>query len=49
MRPWERTYAYNRRVVGDLGRAVLLGGRSLLDAQILDITAAEDNVLVDLV
>lgn len=46
---WTRASAYNRRIVGNLGGAVLFGRRSLLDTQILDITAAEDNVLVDLI
>ena len=43
------TYADNGRVVRHDRGLVLLDGGVLLNPQVLDIAAAEDDVLVDLV
>ena len=43
------TYAEDGGIVGDGGWFVLLDARVLLDAEVLHVAAAEDNVLVDLV
>jgi hypothetical protein len=43
------TYSENGRVLRHGWRVVLLDGGSLLDTEILDIAAAEDDVLVHLV
>ncbi len=54
-RPWwehyenVRTYSKNCRIVGNSRRLLVLGRRgAFLDPQVLDICAAEDDVLVEL-
>lgn len=44
------TYSNDGRVIGDLGRLVLLGrGRGLLNSQVLHIATSKDDVFVDLI
>lgn len=43
------TYADNSRVIWHGGRLVLLDAGVFLDAEILHIAAAEDDILVDLI
>lgn len=44
-----KTYVQDRRVFGHRGRSILLDARGVFNTEVLDITAAEDDVLVDLV
>jgi hypothetical protein len=44
-----KTYVQDRGVFGHRGRSILLDARGVFDTEVLDITAAENDVLVDLV
>lgn len=45
----DKTYVDNGRVLGHSRRLVLLDSRVVLDPQVLDIAAAEDDVVVNLI